>query len=173
MSYLPYLQGKTTTFVLGTLSTLNLNLFECQTLILAPTRELAYQIHDMVNSLGEYLNLVTLVCVGGTAHSDDCRILKGGVHIVVGTPDRISYLFQCGVLLLDHIQQVVLDEADEILSLGFKDQVYGLLQFVPESIQICICSATMPLDVLEVTRCFMHNPVWILSQSRRTRHVRC
>lgn len=153
--------GKTTTFVVGMLSTLNLNLLECQTLILAPTRELAGQIHNMVISLGVHLNLVTLVCVSGTASSDDCRILEGGIHMVVGTPVRISYLIQCGILCLDHIQHVVLDEADEMLSMGFKDQVYELLQILPESTQICLSSSTMPLDLWELIRSYMRNPVWI------------
>jgi translation initiation factor 4A len=158
------LQGKTATFVIGALSTLNINLLQCQTLLLAPTRESAYQIHHMVISLGVYLNLVTLLCVGGTARSDDCRILEGGVHVVIGTPGRISYLIQCGVLGFDHLQNVVLDDADEIISMGFKDQVYDLLNLLPESTQLCLCSATMSEDVLELSRRFMRKPVRILEE---------
>lgn len=155
-------QGKTATFSIGALSALAPNLRECQTLILAPTRELASQIASVVEALSDYVNITVHTCVGGAAVRDDIRVLKAGAHVVVGTPGRVSYLVQRGALRLEHLRQIVLDEADEMLSTDFKVQVYNLFQYVPESTQICLFSATLPLDVMEVAQRFMRNPMRIL-----------
>jgi translation initiation factor 4A len=155
-------QGKTATFAIGTLAKLDPKLRECQSLILAPTRELAQQIHKVVIALSDYMDLQVHVCVGGTAVRDDIRTLQGGVHIVVGTPGRVYDMINRRALRLDSIRQFFLDEADEMLSRGFKDQIYDIFKFLPESVQVCLFSATMPLDVLEVTQKFMRDPVRIL-----------
>jgi translation initiation factor 4A len=154
--------GKTATFAIGTLAKLDPKLRECQSLILAPTRELAQQIQKVVIALGDYMDLQVHACVGGTAVRDDIRTLQGGVHVVVGTPGRVYDMINRRALRLDSIRQFFLDEADEMLSRGFKDQIYDIFKFLPESVQVCLFSATMPLDVLEVTQRFMRDPVRIL-----------
>mmetsp|Transcript_1021 Transcript_1021/g.1572 ORF Transcript_1021/g.1572 Transcript_1021/m.1572 type:complete len:411 (-) Transcript_1021:118-1350(-) len=154
--------GKTATFAIGTLSTLDNKLKECQSLILAPTRELAQQIQKVVIALGDYMSVLVHACVGGTAVRDDIRTLMDGVHIVVGTPGRVFDMISRRALRLDSIKQFFLDEADEMLSRGFKDQIYDIFKFLPETVQVCLFSATMPLDVLEVTQRFMREPVRIL-----------
>jgi len=154
--------GKTATFAIGTLAKLDLKLRECQALILAPTRELAQQIQKVVIALGDYMNIEVHACVGGTAVRDDIRTLQAGVHIVVGTPGRVFDMINRRALRLDSIRQFFLDEADEMLSRGFKDQIYDIFKFLPETVQVCLFSATMPLDVLEVTQRFMREPVRIL-----------
>merc|ERR1711957_17721 len=154
--------GKTATFAIGTLAKLDLKLRECQALILAPTRELAQQIQKVVIALGDYMNIEVHACVGGTAVRDDIRTLQAGVHIVVGTPGRVFDMINRRALRLDSIRQFFLDEADEMLSRGFKDQIYDIFKFLPETVQVCLFSATMPLDVLEVTARFMREPVRIL-----------
>jgi translation initiation factor 4A len=154
--------GKTATFAIGTLAKLDPKLRECQSLILAPTRELAQQIQKVVIALGDYMELQVHACVGGTAVRDDIRTLQGGVHVVVGTPGRVYDMINRRALRLDSIRQFFLDEADEMLSRGFKDQIYDIFKFLPESVQVCLFSATMPLDVLEVTQRFMRDPVRIL-----------
>jgi len=154
--------GKTATFAIGTLAKLDNKLRECQSLILAPTRELAQQIQKVVIALGDYMDLQVHACVGGTAVRDDIRTLQAGVHIVVGTPGRVYDMINRRALRLDSIRQFFLDEADEMLSRGFKDQIYDIFKFLPESVQVCLFSATMPLDVLEVTQRFMRDPVRIL-----------
>jgi len=154
--------GKTATFAIGTLSTLDNTLKECQSLILAPTRELAQQIQKVVIALGDYMKVLVHACVGGTAVRDDIRTLMDGVHIVVGTPGRVFDMISRRALRLDSIRQFFLDEADEMLSRGFKDQIYDIFKFLPETVQVCLFSATMPLDVLEVTQRFMREPVRIL-----------
>tara|TARA_B110000971_G_scaffold216501_1_gene251610 strand:+ start:308 stop:760 length:453 start_codon:yes stop_codon:yes gene_type:complete len=144
------------------LAKLDTQLRECQSLILAPTRELAQQIQKVVIALGDYMNISVHACVGGTAVRDDIRTLQGGVHVVVGTPGRVFDMINRRALRLDSIKQFFLDEADEMLSRGFKDQIYDIFKFLPESVQVCLFSATMPLDVLEVTQRFMRDPVRIL-----------
>jgi len=154
--------GKTATFAIGILAKIDPKLKECQALILAPTRELAQQIQKVVLALGDYMDIAVHACVGGTAVRDDIRTLQNGVHIVVGTPGRVFDMINRRALRLDHIRHFFLDEADEMLSRGFKDQIYDIFKFLPESVQVCLFSATMPLDVLEVTDRFMREPVRIL-----------
>jgi len=154
--------GKTATFAIGTLAKLDSGKQECQSLILAPTRELAQQIQKVVIALGDYMKVQVHACVGGTAVRDDIRTLQAGVHVVVGTPGRVYDMINRRALRLDSIRQFFLDEADEMLSRGFKDQIYDIFKFLPETVQVCLFSATMPLDVLEVTQRFMREPVRIL-----------
>ena len=161
-NYISIQQGKTATFAIGTLGKLDSKLRECQSLILAPNRELAQQIQKVVIALGDYMEVQVHACVGGTAVRDDIRVLQGGVHIVVGTPGRVYDMINRRALRLDNIRQFMLDEADEMLSRGFKDQIYDIFKFLPEEVQVCLFSATMPLDVLEVTQRFMRDPVRIL-----------
>lgn len=154
--------GKTATFAIGVLQTLDTSIRECQSLVLAPTRELAQQIVKVISALGDFLDVKIHACVGGTAVRDDIRTLQDGVHVVVGTPGRVYDMIQRRALRLDHTKLFVLDEADEMLSRGFKDQIVDVFRFMPESVQSCIFSATMPLDVLEVTSKFMRDPIRIL-----------
>jgi len=154
--------GKTATFAIGTLAKLDPKLRQCQSLILAPTRELAQQIQRVVMALGDYMDITVHACVGGTAVRDDIRTLQAGAHIVVGTPGRVFDMINRRALKLDNIRQFFLDEADEMLSRGFKDQIYDIFKFLPETVQVCLFSATMPLEVLEVTGRFMREPVRIL-----------
>merc|ERR1712134_83142 len=154
--------GKTATFAVGTLQKIDLKLREYQSLILAPTRELAQQIQKVVIALGDYMDLQVHACVGGTAVRGDIRTLQGGVHIVVGTPGRVYDMINRRALRLESMKQFFLDEADEMLSRGFKEQIYDIFKFLPDQVQVCLFSATMPLDVLEVTERFMREPIRIL-----------
>lgn len=115
--------GKTATFCSGILQQLDYGLLDCQALVLAPTRELAQQIEKVMRALGDYLGVKVHACVGGTSVREDQRILSGGVHVVVGTPGRVFDMLRRQSLRSDYIKMFVLDEADEMLSRGFKDQV--------------------------------------------------
>merc|ERR1712008_309640 len=130
--------------------------------ILAPTRELANQIPKLALALGDYNNVKCHACIGGTSVRDDIDKLREGQHLVVGTPGRVFDMIGKRHLKVDDLICFVLDEADEMLSRGFKDQIYDIFKFLPESVQVCLFSATMPLDVLEVTQRFMRDPVRIL-----------
>jgi translation initiation factor 4A len=154
--------GKTATFTIGVLQSIDDKLAKCQALLLAPTRELAQQIHKVVIALGDYLHIKAHACVGGTAIRDDVRFLQEGVHVVVGTPGRVFDMINRNALRLDHLKLFVLDEADEMLSRGFKDQIYEIFQCLPKEIQVCLFSATMPLEIYQLTQRFMRDPIRIL-----------
>ncbi|TEB16525.1 ATP-dependent RNA helicase eIF4A [Coprinellus micaceus] len=132
--------GKTATFSISILQQLDMSIKGTQALILAPTRELAQQIQKVVIALGDYMNIECHACVGGTNVREDMAKLQEGVHVVI----------------------FCLDEADEMLSRGFKDQIYEVFQLLPQDTQVVLLSATMPAEVLEVTKKFMRDPVRIL-----------
>jgi len=154
--------GKTATFAISILQQLDVSLRETQSLVLAPTRELAQQIQKVVIALGDYMNAQCHACIGGTNVREDMHKLQTGVHVVVGTPGRVFDMINRRALSTRHIKQFVLDEADEMLSRGFKDQIYDVFRTLNENIQVILLSATMPADVLEVTKRFMRDPIRIL-----------
>ncbi|XP_065887274.1 eukaryotic initiation factor 4A-I-like [Dysidea avara] len=154
--------GKTATFVITILQQLEITSKNCQALVLAPTRELAQQIQKVVIALGDYLEVQCHACIGGTNVRDDQRKLEMGQQIVVGTPGRVFDMISRRSLDPRSIKLFVLDEADEMLSRGFKDQIYDVFRKLPSSIQVVLLSATMPTDVLEVTKRFMREPIRIL-----------
>jgi len=154
--------GKTATFSIASLQRVNLSNPDCQVLILAPTRELAQQTYKVLNNLGDYMKVVSHVCVGGIAVREDLQVLQRGVQIVVGTPGRVNDVINRNALRLGKLKMFVLDEADEMLSRGFKDQIYDVFQYLPSEVQVCLFSATMPVEILSMTKRFMRNPVRIL-----------
>ncbi|KAI1994207.1 translation initiation factor eIF4A [Ophidiomyces ophidiicola] len=154
--------GKTATFSISALQKVDTNLKACQALILAPTRELAQQIQKVVVAIGDFMSVECHACIGGTNVRDDMKALQDGPQVVVGTPGRVHDMIQRRVLKTDHMKMFVLDEADEMLSRGFTEQIYDIFQFLPQSTQVVLLSATMPPDVLEVTTKFMRDPVRIL-----------
>jgi len=154
--------GKTATFAIGALQQINFNQRTCQCLILAPTRELAAQIQKVVVALGDYLGVRAHACIGGTRIRDDLQMLTDGVHVIVGTPGRVLDLLARGSLNPQNIKIFILDEADEMLSRGFKDQIYDVFQNLPTEVQVGLFSATMPPEALDITQHFMTHPLKIL-----------
>jgi len=154
--------GKTATFVIGVLQRLDMSLAACQGLILAPTRELANQIQKVAVALGDYQNVRCHPCIGGTAVRDDIEKLRQGQHLVVGTPGRVFDMMGKRHLRVDDLVTFVLDEADEMLSRGFKDQIYDIFKMLPPNIQVCLFSATMAPEILDLTGKFMRDAVRIL-----------
>ncbi|KOB76105.1 Eukaryotic initiation factor 4a [Operophtera brumata] len=156
--------GKTATFSISILQQIDTTVRECQALILAPTRELAQQIQKVVIALGDHLNAKCHACIGGTNVREDIRQLESGSNVVVGTPGRVYDMITRRALRANTIKLFVLDEADEMLSRGFKDQIHDVFKMLSADVQVILLSATMPDDVLEVSRCFMRDPVRILVQ---------
>ena len=156
--------GKTGTFAVGVLQQIEKTERPfCQALVLAPARELAQQTEKVICALGDYMDIRIHACIGGTAVREDIRILTEGVHIVVGTPGRVFDMMNRGVLDVSHLKVFVLDEADQMLDRGFKDQIYDIFSAgLPESVQVALFSATMPSEALEMTGRFMRDPVQIL-----------
>merc|ERR1712193_102832 len=130
--------------------------------ILAPTRELANQIQKVALALGDYNNVKCHACIGGTSVRDDIDKLREGQHLVVGTPGRVYDMVDKRHLKVDDLITFVLDEADEMLSRGFKDQIYDIFKTLPPNIQVCLFSATMPPEILDLTTKFMRDAVRIL-----------
>jgi translation initiation factor 4A len=154
--------GKTATFAISTLQLIDEKAPNCQALILAPTRELAQQIQRVIMCLGEFLNVGVHICTGGTNTMEDKKKLKEGSQIIVGTPGRVHDMLKKGFLKADHLKLFVLDEADEMLGRGFQDQIKEIFKLIPGDVQIALFSATMPQEILELTKDFMRNPATIL-----------
>ncbi|KAK4475674.1 hypothetical protein MN116_000942 [Schistosoma mekongi] len=165
--------GKTATFSIGTLQNILPEIRQIQVLILAPTRELAVQIHHVISSLSDYLSVRCVVCCGGRNNTIQmARELDKGVHVVVGTPGRVLELLRQGNIRLGKLRSLVLDEADEMLNRGLRDQLEEIYRRLPSHIssdnktsldcQIVIVSATMPTEHLELFRNFTSNPVRVL-----------
>jgi ATP-dependent RNA helicase len=133
-----------------------------QVLILSPTRELAVQTQTLCMTLGENVGVTAHACVGGKSLTEDIRKLDAGVQIVSGTPGRVFDMIKRRKLQTPSIKVLIIDEADEMLGKGFKDQIYDIYRLLPETTQICIVSATLPAEVLEMTERFMTDPVKIL-----------
>lgn len=153
--------GKTGTFSIAALQRIDPTIKAPQALMLAPTRELALQIQKVVMSLSFHMNIKVHACIGGTSFIEDAEGLRDA-QIVVGTPGRVFDNIQRRKFKVDNIKMFILDEADEMLSSGFKEQIYQIFTMLPPTTQVVLLSATMPRDVLEVTTKFMRNPVRIL-----------
>ncbi|UOH79743.1 ATP-dependent RNA helicase eIF4A [Cryptococcus neoformans] len=154
--------GKTATFSVSILQRIDTTVKKTQALVLAPTRELAQQIQKVVIALGDYLNVDCHACVGGTAVREDIARLNEGPHIVVGTPGRVFDMINRGALKTEAVMMFCLDEADEMLSTGFKESIYEIFQLLPGETQVVLLSATMAPEVLDVTKKFMRDPIRIL-----------
>ncbi|KAK9729184.1 RNA helicase [Basidiobolus ranarum] len=154
--------GKTATFSISILQSVDTAVRETQALVLAPTRELATQIQNVVLALGDYMNVQCHSCIGGTSVGEDIRKLDYGQHVVTGTPGRVYDMIRRRNLRTRNIKMLILDEADELLNRGFKDQIYDVYRYLPPSTQVVLLSATLPHDVLELTTKFMTDPIRIL-----------
>lgn len=154
--------GKTATFSISILQSIDVSVRETQALVLSPTRELATQIQSVVLALGDYMNVQCHACIGGTSIGEDIRKLEYGQHVVSGTPGRVFDMIRRRALRTRNIKMLVLDEADELLNKGFKDQIYDVYRYLPPATQVVLLSATLPYDVLEMTTKFMTDPVRIL-----------
>jgi ATP-dependent RNA helicase DeaD len=150
--------GKTAAFALPVLTRLDLKVASPQVLVLAPTRELAIQVAEAFQSYARYLkDFHVLPIYGGQDYSSQIRALKRGVHVVVGTPGRVMDHMRRGTLKLDALKTLVLDEADEMLRMGFIEDVEWILEQTPAERQIALFSATMPREVKRIADRHLHD----------------
>ena len=154
--------GKTGCFTCGSLQRIDLDDNQTQVLVLAPTRELVGQIVDVASSIGDYMKVTTHACIGGTNRRESASVLRQGRQFVVGTPGRVYDMINSNILTLGSLKTLVMDEADEMLDAGFLDQVKDIFRFIAPEVQVCLFSATLPLEVLDTTKAFMSNPLRIL-----------
>ena len=155
--------GKTGAFSVGALQMVDESKNTTQVLLLSPTRELATQSYNVITALSNNMKITTQLFIGGTYIDRDITTLSNNTpHIAVGCTGRIFDLIKRNHLKYKDIKLMILDEADEMLSVGFKEQVYEIFQYLDNDIQIALFSATMPTEIENLTSKFMRNPIKIL-----------
>ena len=151
--------GKTAAYGLPVLQKTDISLRRPQTLILCPTRELCLQIASDINDYSKYLDKMSVLPVyGGSSIESQIKTLSKGVHIIVATPGRLLDLMNRRVANLSEIKNVILDEADEMLSMGFSESIESILSAVPDERNMLLFSATMPQEIERITTRYMHSP---------------
>ncbi|VFQ70808.1 unnamed protein product [Cuscuta campestris] len=154
--------GKTSMIALTVCQMVDTRSSEVQALILSPTRELAVQTEKVILAIGDHINIQVHACVGGKSVGEDIRKLEHGVHVVSGTPGRVCDMIKRKTLRTRAIKLLILDESDEMLSRGFKEQIYDVYRYLPPELQVVLISATLPNEILEITSKFMTDPIRIL-----------
>jgi len=154
--------GKTATFSIGLLNRIDESKQQTQGLVLAHTRELALQIYNVMMTLSQYMNVTYNLSVGGTLIKDNIDELLKNPQIVIGTPGRVLDMINKKALNSRTLKILVIDEADEMLSKIFSNQIYDIFRFLPNDIQVGLFSATMTPEFFKLTKCFMRDPVKIL-----------
>ena len=161
--------GKTAAFALPLISNMDLKQKDPQLLVLAPTRELAIQVAEAFQKYATYMKgFHVLPVYGGSDYSGQIRALKRGVHVVVGTPGRVMDHIRKGTLKLDGLSALVLDEADEMLRMGFIDDVEWILEKTPDDRQIALFSATMPQQIRRIATNYLNNPEQVTIKTKTT-----
>lgn len=161
--------GKTAAFALPLLSVIDTSSKSTQALILAPTRELAIQVAEAFQKYASHMKGFNVIPIyGGQDYGIQLKQLRRGAHIVVGTPGRVMDHMRRGTLKLDQLQTLVLDEADEMLRMGFVDDVKWVLEQLPEQRQIALFSATMPNEIRKIADKYLQNPEHITIKSKTT-----
>lgn len=151
--------GKTAAFAIPMIERLDADLEAVQALILCPTRELAQQVSGQVNALGKHKNIRALTIYGGASYGDQFRGLREGAQVIVGTPGRVVDHLERGSLVLENLKMIIFDEADEMISMGFKDDLEKILAGVPrESSNFWLFSATMSPEVRRVSDQYLRSP---------------
>lgn len=159
--------GKTAAFALPILSKIQLKQKDPQVLVLAPTRELAIQVAEAFQTFSRNIKgLHVLPIYGGSEYGSQIRALKRGVHVVVGTPGRVMDHIKKGTLKLDTLTHMVLDEADEMLRMGFIDDVEWILKHTPDNRQIALFSATMPKEVHRIATTYLNDPTEVIIKQK-------
>lgn len=161
--------GKTGSFSVSTLASINAESKQVQSIILAPTRELATQIFNVVKAFSTYIKgFQCQLLIGGTSTEQDISSLRNNTpQVIVGCPGRVHDMLRRKHINPQYIKLLVLDEADEMLSSGFKEQVYYIFQCLRNDIQVVLFSATLPADLMNLTNKFMRDPVQILVKSEQ------
>merc|ERR1712127_632281 len=150
--------GKTSLIALTLCQLIDTQTREIQALVLSPTRELATQTEKVMLAVGDFKNIQAHCCIGGKSLGEDIRKLENGVHAVSGTPGRVFDMIRRRSLRTKNIKMLILDEADEMLGRGFKEQIYDVYRYLPPDVQVVLVSATLPRDVLEMSGKFMTDP---------------
>lgn len=159
--------GKTAAFAIPILSKIDVTSTATQALVLAPTRELALQVAEAFSRYGAHLPKINVLPIyGGSSYSVQLAGLRRGAHVVVGTPGRVIDHLERGTLDLSHVDYLVLDEADEMLTMGFAEEVDRILSETPEYKQVALFSATMPPAIRKLTTKYLHDPLEVSTKAK-------
>ncbi|OBB80106.1 ATP-dependent RNA helicase [Mycobacterium colombiense] len=159
--------GKTAAFAIPILSKIDVTSTATQALVLAPTRELALQVAEAFSRYGAHLPKINVLPIyGGSSYGVQLAGLRRGAHVVVGTPGRVIDHLERGTLDLSHVDYLVLDEADEMLAMGFSEEVDRILSETPEYKQVALFSATMPPAIRKITTKYLHDPLEVSTKSK-------
>ena len=154
--------GKTGAFSIGVLNNIDLEKKETQAIIISPTHELAEQTYEVMVNISAYMNINIKKVIGKTNVNESRKELESNPQVIIATPGRLLDMMNRKYLFTNSVKQFVLDEADEILSIGFMDTIYNIIKYLPEQAHIYLFSATMPREILELTDKFMDNSEKIL-----------
>ena len=154
--------GKTGAFTIGILNKLDISLQRTQFIIVTPTHELAKQIYEVITELSKYMKITIVKVIGKTNINESINELRKDPQIIVATPGRLIDMINRKHIYTDDIKSFVLDEADEMLSSGFMDTIYNIIRTLSKTTQILLFSATLPDEILELTKHFMNKPESIL-----------
>ena len=158
--------GKTGAYLIGALQHIQEDVSHTQAVVLLPTRELAIQTHKVCNELARYTRIKSYMLIGGTSLSDNIEFLKSNrPQIIIGCVGRIHDMIQRNLLYLDTCKLFIMDEADEMLSIGFKSHIQNIFSYLHQDVQVLLFSATLPLSIKEITSKFMRDPVEILVEA--------
>jgi len=158
--------GKTGAFTIGALNIMDVELKKTQVLILNPTYELVNQNYDVMKALGQYMNITIMKVVGKTSVEECKRELQKEPQIIIGTPGRVLDMINKRFLYTKDIKLLIFDEADEMLSTGFQDNIYNIIQYISKTTQICLFSATKNDYTLDLCDKFLNNPETILVENK-------
>lgn len=159
--------GKTAAFAIPILSKIDVTSTATQALVLAPTRELALQVAEAFSRYGAHLPKINVLPIyGGSSYSVQLAGLRRGAHVVVGTPGRVIDHLERGTLDLSNVDYLVLDEADEMLTMGFAEEVDRILSETPEYKQVALFSATMPPAIRKITTKYLHDPLEVSTKAK-------
>lgn len=154
--------GKTATFMISILNRINPELKKTQAVVVAPTRELAKQIYSVYQSLSNYTDITGYFCIGGSLRNKYNYNEDINQHIIIGTPGRVSDLIGKNIIKTNNVKMLVIDEADDVLSISFQKQLVKIFDSLNESTQLCLFSATIPSELFILTDKMLKNPLKIL-----------
>lgn len=154
--------GKTGAFTIGILNNIDSKLKRTQYIIITPTHELSKQIYDVITNISKYMDISIVKVIGKTNVRESIEELKKEPQIIVATPGRLLDMINKNYIYTDNIKGLILDEADETLSFGFLDTLHSIIKTMPQITQMCLFSATIPEELLNLSNNFMNNPEKLL-----------
>ena len=155
---------KTLAFSVGMLQIIDTSINNCQALVLTPTSESAQQIHQVIIQIGQYLKIISHLCIGNQTIQEDMEAIESGVHVLIATPEKMLKAIFQNHLLTTNLKTCILDNADQLILQGFKDQIYEIINHLPEKNQFCMFSGYLTPEILKLANDFIRDPIEIMNK---------